>query len=237
MRRPGLCVQAKESRAVLGRVSWVWSRSLLLAPWLLHALLWGNIVGTLYGYEWYRMQLVRTWNQYAEWLVLFVPDSPTASLFFCVTLWYLIRDRRRKTGGRPTPTDDRPLTARGVWESLAVITLVKYGIWAVAIIFWGASQGAALGWQQWMLVCSHSWMAVQALLYMRFFRFTALAVAVGAAWTLTNDWIDYTFGVYPYLPDALDDEIALVRRFTISLSALGIACAAVGVALSKKYRV
>ena len=224
---------------MIDRISWLWSRSLLLAPWFLHALLWVNVLGTLYGYEWYRGQLVKTWNEHGEWLVAFVPDSPTASLFFSVTLWYLIRDvSRARRAAEPLRTaQDAPLTWRGLWEGLAVITQVKYGIWAVAIIFWGASQGDTILWQEWMLVGSHSAMAVEALLYMRFYRFTALAVAVGAVWTLTNDFIDYTFGVFPYLPLELYDNVGEVQWFTVSLSALGIACAFLGVRIAAKYRV
>jgi uncharacterized membrane protein YpjA len=225
---------------VVGRLSFLWSRSLWMAPWFLQVLLWGNVLGTIYGYEWYRGQLVETWNESGEWLVIFVPDSPTASLFFSITLLYLLRDARRQArqGGKLVPsTGDRFLSWRGVWEGLAVITQVKYGIWAVAIIFWGASQGDALVWQEWMLVVSHSCMVLEALLYMRFYRFTAVAVAIGAVWTLTNDVVDYTFGVFPYLPRPLYDDLTSVQLFTVSLSALGILCAFLGVAWSKKYRV
>ncbi len=225
---------------MIDRISWMWSRSLLLAPWFLHALLWVNVLGTLYGYEWYRGQLVKTWNEYGEWLVPFVPDSPTASLFFSITLCYLIRDasreRSKEVALRPSGGEGA-ISWRGVWEGLAVITQVKYGIWAVTIIFWGASQGDTIVWQEWMLVASHSAMAIEALLYMRFYRFTMLAVVVGAVWTLTNDVIDYTFGVYPYLPRPLYDNVGEVQLFTVALSALGIACALLGVRLASKYRV
>ena len=39
-----------------------------------------NILGTLYGYIWYGGQLSVTDWQYK----IFVPDSPTASLFLCI---------------------------------------------------------------------------------------------------------------------------------------------------------
>lgn len=221
------------------------SPSFWLQPWLLHALFWANLLGTLYGYEWYRGQLVDTWTTQGGWLVLFVPDSPTASLFFTATLWFLIRDRRRtdrkgtrlESGAAAAAGAGAALTWRGAIEALAVITQVKYGVWAVAIIFWGASRGDALVWQEWMLVVSHSCMAAEALLYMRFYRFTALAAAVGAAWTLTNDAIDYTAGVFPYLPSPLYDELQAVQWFTVGLSAVGIACAFAGAAWIRKNRV
>lgn len=216
----------------------IWSRSFLLQPWVLWALFWTNLLGTLYGYEWYRQQLVMTWNEIGKWLVFVVPDSPTASLFFTLTLLFLIRDRKRerqsvslRNGSEP------PVTGRGVIEALAVITQVKYGIWAVTVIFWGASLGDTLVWQEYMLVVSHSCMALEALLYMRFYRFTFPAVAIGAAWTLMNDAIDYTFGVFPSLNRIMLERLGHVQTLTVSLSVLGIICAAIGVILARKNRV
>jgi len=223
------------------RWSWIWSREWLLSPWFLQALLWVNLLGTLYGYEWYRNQLTTTWRTQAEWLVIFVPDSPTASLFFTITIFFLLRDlsrRRKHAGAAARPSGAVRAAFRGWIEALSVITQVKYGIWAVAIIFWGASLGDELVWQEWMLVVSHTAMAVEALLYMRFYRnLTVLAAAGGALWTLTNDWIDYTFGVFPYLPQPLYAHLGEVQLFTISLSVLGIACAFIGVHISRKNRV
>lgn len=220
-------------------LTFVCSRSFLLSGPFLQILFWVNALGTLYGYEWYRAQLIDTWTNYSPWLVLFVPDSPTASLFFTITLVYLMRDVRR--GARMDEqlafTPERTLSLRGIWEALAVITQVKYGIWATVIIFWGASQGDPIHWTEWMLIFSHTGMALEALLYMRFYRFTAVCVLVGAAWTLTNDVIDYTFGVFPYLPAPLYDDIASVQVFTSFLSFVGIICAFVGVVLSRKNRV
>jgi uncharacterized membrane protein YpjA len=217
----------------------LWSRYFLLQPWVLWTLFWFNALGTIYGYIWYGDQLVDTWQHIGKWLIPFVPDSPTASLFFTITLLYLIWDKKREGQGRveATAPPHRLITLRGIIEGLCVITQVKYGIWAVSIIFWGAAQGHTLVWQQWMLVVSHTCMALEALLYMRFYRFTALTVAFGALWTLLNDTIDYSFGVFPWLPRELWDDLPQVRLFTVTLSALGIACAYIGVALARKNRV
>ena len=220
-----------------------WIRQWLLAPWFLRALLWVNLAGTLYGYEWYRLQLIETWNEYGKWLVPFVPDSPTASLFFTITVAFLLRDISRRRGGQEGARAGGrggalKAALRGWIEALSVITQVKYGIWAVAIIFWGAALGDELVWLEWMLVVSHTAMAVEALLYMRFYRrLTVWSVAAGALWTLANDWIDYTFGVFPYLPRELYPHLSEVQWFTVSMSAAGIACALLGVWASRKNRV
>lgn len=46
--------------------------------WLLFIV---NFLGTIYGYIWYGNQLEFTAANYPHWLLPFVPDSPTASLF------------------------------------------------------------------------------------------------------------------------------------------------------------
>lgn len=178
------------------------------------------IPGTLYGYYWYKDQLVNTWNFHPHWQIPFVPDSPTASLFFAAAvLWLWIS---------PGPSRKGWVNGvRAVVEALGVVTSVKYGIWATAVIFAGQAQGDILEWQHWMLVIGHTAMAVCALLYARFFTFGGMALLAAAAWTFLNDTIDYSFGVYPYLPDQLDDDLAYVAAFTVALTALSTASAAI----------
>ena len=73
-----------------------------------------------------------------------------------------------------------------------------------------------------MLIVGHTAMAACALLYARFFRFGAAALLVAAAWTFLNDGVDYGFGVYPYLPLTLEDDLTAVCIFTVSLTALSV---------------
>ncbi len=84
--------------------SWLANRQMLALLLLI------NIFGTAYGYYWYGSQLENT----PAIFLAFVPDSPTASLFFVfVLLGFLLRRNF------------------GLMEALAIITLFKYGIWAV----------------------------------------------------------------------------------------------------------
>ena len=50
-------------------------------------------------------------------------------------------------------------------EALAIITLFKYGIWAVVMNLLTLLQRAHLPWQGYMLIASHLGMAVQGILY------------------------------------------------------------------------
>lgn len=189
-------------------VTYLWSREFLSKRLILWVLLISNALGTVYGYIWYGGQLHDTASNYSTWLLPFVPDSPTASLFFSLALIMLLYPPKNLAG----------LLFQQLIEALAVVTSVKYGIWAVAMIFAGAAQGSELIWQDWMLIASHTAMAVEALLFVKLFhiRWTALFAAI--AWTLLNDTVDYTFGVFPYLPGPLYNHLGVVEAFTYGLT-------------------
>nr|WP_054942132.1 DUF1405 domain-containing protein [Paenibacillus ihuae] len=173
-----------------------------------------NFLGTIYGYIWYGNQLAFTAENYQVWLLPFVPDSPTASLFFTVSLLLMLYPPKGLKG----------TLVRELIEALAVVTSVKYGIWAVSMIFAGGYQGDSVSWQDWMLVVSHTGMAVEALIYARFFSFRRM-LPLAVLWTLANDMVDYSVGIYPWLPSELDDDILKVQNFTILLTLLSTAAA------------
>ncbi|WP_151734493.1 DUF1405 domain-containing protein ['Paenibacillus yunnanensis' Narsing Rao et al. 2020] len=179
--------------------------------WLLFAV---NFLGTIYGYIWYGNQLAYTAEHYPAWLLPFVPDSPTASLFFTVALLLLLYPPKGLKG----------TLVRELIEALAVLTSVKYGIWAVAMIFAGGYQGDVISWKDWMLVGSHLGMAVEALIYARFFTLRRM-LPVALLWTLANDMLDYSQGIFPWLPSVLDDDLNEVQYFTIGLTLASTAAA------------
>lgn len=182
-----------------------------ISVWLLLAV---NTLGTIYGYIWYGNQLAYTADNYPGWLLPFVPDSPTASLFFTLALILLLYPPRSAAG----------VSVRSLIEALAVVTSVKYGIWAVAVILAGGYQGGNLDWQDWMLMASHTGMAVEALLYARFFVCRRM-IPIALLWTLLNDTMDYGFGIYPWLPSTLTDDVPQVRNYTFLLTLLSAAAA------------
>ncbi|REK77229.1 DUF1405 domain-containing protein [Paenibacillus paeoniae] len=191
-------------------LSLFWSRSFLLNRNVLWLLFIVNFVGTIYGYMWYENQLIWTIENKPAWMLPFVPDSPTASLFFTLSLLFLMFPPRKlsRLGNG----------LRVLIEALAVVCSVKYGIWAVAMIVAGAAQGDVLNWQHYMLIASHLGMAAEALLYFRFMKARTGALAIGLGWLLLNDTIDYTYGINPWLPAELEDDLDAVRTFTFALS-------------------
>lgn len=198
---------------------------------MLWLLLWVNGLGTLYGFQWYGWQIVKTIQEEALWLVFFVPDSPTASLFFTAAIAYLLIDHYIL---KYKATNTHKSFLRSVIEAFAVITSIKYGIWAVFMIIFGAMEGSSLQWQHWMLIVSHLGMALEAVIFARFFGFKWIHIIIVGFWTFINDFIDYTFGVYPALPKVLDPHLNLIRFITICLSILSIYYAFVSIKLRKK---
>ncbi|MBB5323386.1 putative membrane protein YpjA [Anoxybacillus tepidamans] len=177
-----------------------WIFSLLAHRSVLWMLLVANIAGTIYGYIWYGQQLAETPAKF----LLFVPDSPTASLFFVFVLIAFLLNR------------NWPLL-----EALAVVTLFKYGIWAVVmnLLVWKVT--GTLDWVGWMLILSHSAMAIEGLLYTPFYRMKGWHLALAAVWTLHNDVIDYVFRMMPRY-SMLDQYVPQIGYFTFWLSIASI---------------
>lgn len=176
-----------------------WITYLMGQRWVLWTLLLINIPGTIYGYIWYESQLSITPPKF----LIFVPDSPTASLFFCfVLIAFLLRK-------------NWPLI-----EALAIVTLFKYGIWAVVmnILTYFVDGLDIYGY---MLVFSHLGMAIQGLLYAPYYRIRPIHLVIVAIWTLHNDVIDYVFFMMPRY-SGLDQYTPQIGYFTFWLSIASI---------------
>ncbi len=208
-------------------MSHLWSREFLGKRSILWLLFVVNMLGTIYGYIWYGNQIVDTISHGYIWQVIFVPDSPTASLFFSLALLMLLYP----------PKSLGAAIFQQFIEALAVVTSVKYGIWAVAIIFAGQAQGDILVWQDWMLIVSHTAMAVEALLFVRLFHYRWTALAGAVAWTLLNDTVDYTYGVFPWLPGVLYDHLSKVEMYTYLLTLLSGLAAWIAMKYARNKRI
>ncbi|MFB9329603.1 DUF1405 domain-containing protein [Paenibacillus aurantiacus] len=209
--------------------SFLVSRAVLLDRRVLWLLLVVNALGTVYGYYWYGDQLIDTSQTQPAWQLVFVPDSPTASLFFTLALIYLLF---------PLSTSAGPV-ARGIRmiiEALGVVTSVKYGIWAVVMIVAGAMKGDQLVWQHYMLIVSHLSMAIEGLLFVRFFTFGRWAAFAAGCWLWLNDTMDYTYNIYPWLPEVLDRVVQAVRNFTFGLTLFSLLLTLLFLQLGRKAR-
>ncbi|WP_394237319.1 DUF1405 domain-containing protein [Niallia oryzisoli] len=177
--------------------------NLIEKRWVIWILFIINVLGTVYGYIWYKYQLVETPPEF----LIFVPDSPTASLFFVFVLGAFLLKR------------NWPL-----FEALAVITLFKYGVWAVIMNILTYIVTGSLHWTGYMLIVSHAAMAIQGLLYAPYYRIKFWQLIVAAIWTLHNDVIDYVFSMMPWY-GVLANYLPQIGYFTFWLSIISIAIA------------
>lgn len=176
-----------------------WFQMFLGQRWVLWILLAINLAGTIYGYEWYGWQLADTPTIF----LLFVPDSPTASLFFVLVLIaFLLR--------KNWP----------IFEALAIVTLFKYGVWAVVMNLMVLNIHGDLPWQGYMLILSHAAMAVQGLLFAPYYKIKPWHLLLAGVWTLHNDVIDYVYFMYPRY--RLEEYIDHIGYFTFWLSILSL---------------
>ncbi|GAB4073589.1 DUF1405 domain-containing protein [Barrientosiimonas marina] len=168
--------------------------------WLLFII---NFFGTVYGFYWYRYQMAET----PALFLPFVPDSPTATLFFTIVLLFFLFRK------------NAPYI-----EALAVISLFKYGVWAVAMNLLTLAVEGSLGWPGYMLMVSHGAMAIQGLLYAPFYKIAGRHIAVAAVWVLHNDIIDYVFGQMPVYSSLMTymNEIGYFT-FWLSIVSIGLA--------------
>ncbi|WP_394679287.1 DUF1405 domain-containing protein [uncultured Exiguobacterium sp.] len=161
-----------------------------------------NLAGTLYGYYWYEPQLATSkWYYYP-----FIPDSPTASLFFTIIVFLWIFGRRSR-----------------LFEALAFVTLIKYGVWAVIMnalmLNQLGTEDLFLTAMALMLMVSHGAMAFQALLYSPLMTFRVKELVLVAIWVIHNDVVDYVLGQWPRYP-ALAEHIKWIGYGSFWLTGL-----------------
>ena len=177
-----------------------WIYAILSNRMVLWIILVINILGTIYGYYWYKGQLAVTPPQF----LLFVPDSPTASLFFVIALTGIMMGRNF-----------------GLFEALAVVSLFKYGIWAVLMNLFSFLEGGSFSLVALMLILSHAAMAVEGLLYAPYFRVKPWHLVAAAIILVHNEIIDYVFGMMPTY-SVLHLYMNEIGYFTFWLSILSI---------------
>ncbi|ERG96757.1 DUF1405 domain-containing protein [Haloquadratum walsbyi] len=129
-----------------------------------------NIVGSIFGFWYYRFQLLNT--SVVMWPV--VPDSPLATTLMVLSLlsWRFGQSRN--------------------WiHALAFVGNLKYGFWVVAVQIFINDIFITQSLYQWFLLISHLGMGLQAFVIYRYAEFTIPAVGVAVSWFGFNDIVDY----------------------------------------------
>ncbi len=172
---------------------------------VLYIILGVNIVGAVFGFVWYEGQLARTLWYFRP----FVPDSPLSALCFAIALAGFLWPPRHAYARRLIP----------FIAAVAVTWLPKYGLWCVFVLLWEWTRLHSLPLATWVLIGSHMGMAMEALLVTRMvplLRFSREHLAVAAVAMLLNDYADYVYRVFPYLP--YNDMLPFMTVFTPLLS-------------------
>ncbi len=166
------------------RLPWLWD--IPRSPRWILALAAVNLGGTVYGFWWYREQLAATAPPY--WPV--VPDSPTATLLFGLFLLSIYPGAGRREGRRSSPL---------LWAA-ACCSSFKYGLWTPLVMahFWVTT--GLVTFESVHLTLSHLGMALEAVIFARYYRAGWRHVFAVTAWLLFNDYMDYVRGFHPTLP-------------------------------------
>ncbi|WP_366923826.1 DUF1405 domain-containing protein [Metallumcola ferriviriculae] len=180
----------------------MWSKCIevVRAPerkWFMQLLIVVNVLGSAYGYYWYRAQLAA--NPLTLWPV--IPDSPRSTTFLALALLLLLAGRKVS------------------WlQAVAYTGVIKYGIWAVAMILHAWALGDSRNFTDWMLLVSHGGMAIQGVVFLRPAYISAAAVVVAIVWMVFNDAADYIFMLHPYLFNS--EQLSLAMATAIGLTIL-----------------
>ena len=142
---------------------------------LLYLLVFINMFGFVVGIASYWGQLAGV--NPALWI--FIPDCPLYVLL--ASAFYL------------------GLFRNDLLRCITAIGLVKYGTWTLFALAYYSNTLMATG-IGWMLFVEHIGMSLQVLLLAKAFDRRIIAVSVG--WFLLNDFVDYAFGLHPYLPSS-----------------------------------
>lgn len=164
--------------------------------WFLVSLIVINIVGSVYGYYWYSGQLKAT----PAHLWLFTFDSPLSTTLFAAALAGMLLGFQNK-----------------LLQLIAYTGVIKFGIWAAAIIldFWiaGGIPTVIVA----LLLLSHVGMALEGWVFIRHLYVPASYLVLLALWLGIGDYLDYIVGIHPYLYYSGQFMVAAVTAVSISI--------------------
>lgn len=156
-----------------------------------------NLLGSIYGFYWYRGQLQET----PVYLWLFTFDSPlSVILFSAALLGYLLRFENK------------------LLHLIGYTGVIKFGIWASVVIldFWIVGGGTPT-FVVAMLLLSHLGMALEGFVFIRHFHYPLRTIVALAFWFGIGDYLDYVVGIHPWLYYPGQARTAAVTAVVLSI--------------------
>ena len=159
-----------------GRASWWIART----PWVVWTIVFIDLSAALAGLIlWYGRDVLAA----PPYLWPFVPDSPLSAALGGAALWAIHRRGRADLLGL-----------------LAVMGLIKYGLWADWYWFVPSLHGFAYTFEGIHLSISHFGMVLQGLALLPLIAPRLPQTLLVIMWYLANDVVDYRLGYYPRIP-------------------------------------
>jgi len=164
--------------------------------WFLIFLIIVNILGSIYGYYWYKGQLMETPKE----LWLFTFDSPFSATLFALAVFGILRGVHNK-----------------LLQLIAYTGVIKYGVWATAVIlhYWLTSGSPTFITAA--LLVSHVGMAVEGYIFIRHLDVSKFYLLLLGLWFGLNDYLDYWWGIHPYLYHPNQKMFAMLTAVGLSV--------------------
>ncbi len=163
---------------------------------IIHLALVANIAGTIYGWYYYRYQLLST----PPYLWFLVTDSPNSTLFFVIALVMIKLNKKND-----------------FISFFASTNLIKYGLWTCFVLLF--HREFFFSPERYLLYTgifiTHFLMAVEALPLAYTIKKLRWSFGLALIWVLGNDYVDYFHDLHPYIPES---GIEIVAIFTFALS-------------------
>jgi len=183
---------------------------------ILFLLVIANLAGTLFGVYYYVPQLLA--SEVFFWPL--IPDSPTATFLFILSLLLVAKNNFNKKKG-----------LKNIIYGLAFVGNIKYGIWTVFVLIEFMPQFLSINGPLMysFLLLSHLGMFLQAFLILPYIDYSD-NVLIAPILYLFNDLMDYSFQIHTSLPEAqsIDSNVAFVAYGLTAFSGLSLY-------LKKKY--
>ncbi|MBV0900509.1 DUF1405 domain-containing protein [Haloarcula salina] len=171
-----------------------------------------NAVAMLVGVRYY----VETMPDVSTFLWPLYADSPAALFLMTLSVATLLPFLGRSL-------DDVPLTTPLAYlHTLALVWLVKMGLWTVVALNLGFDAYFPAPWAYFGIIVTHVGFVAEGLLVPHYARTTKGALATALVLALVNDALDYGLGYYP--PLRYEPGLALPLA-TVALSVLSVATA------------
>jgi len=143
--------------------------------WFLLLLALINFAAGIYSFSYYAPQLEA--NSPLLWF--FIADCPIYAIIFGVTILLI-------AAGRASP----------LLSFISLVGSVKYGLWTIFVL--GVSNMALL---YPLVILAHMLLLIEIIVLFRVFSFKVKHVLLALVWFAFNDYLDYTIGLHPFVPE------------------------------------